>query len=145
MNSKYITIGILVLIVVLLVAFRNKLTTLFSKSKAAVNTPVVVTTNQNLPPVNPVPSLNRDLILKKGVRGPEVKYLQHLLGITEDGIFGPVTEGALQDAKCATETTLNSFDSQTCVTADENSFDFGNHGDWSSAEDIYNNVLSYIL
>ena len=35
-------------------------------------------------------------VLKKGSRGDDVKQLQELLGINQDGIFGPNTEAALK-------------------------------------------------
>lgn len=36
------------------------------------------------------------LTLKKGCKGPDVKILQHLLHLIEDGIFGPLTEEAVK-------------------------------------------------
>lgn len=37
------------------------------------------------------------MILKKGSKGDEVKELQRLLHLQEDGIFGPLTEKAVKD------------------------------------------------
>lgn len=129
--NKYITIAVLALIVFLLVFYRKKITLLFAKTKAAV-TPAPAT------PAAPVTSLNRDKVLSLGSTGPEVSYLQHLLGIPEDGKFGPITEAALQDAKCFSTTTLNTFADQRC----ENFTDEEYHGDFSSGTDIFNSILS---
>lgn len=132
--NKYFTIVILVTVVALLVVFRNKLTSIF------VKTPIYNNPTITPPPTTQLPaSLDRDKVLKKGVTGAEVKMLQYMLAINADGIFGPVTEGALQDRKCVIETTLNTYDLQSCTT--DLSFDIDTNGDWSSAETIYNSIF----
>lgn len=57
--------------------------------------------------------LDADMPLKKGVEGPEVTELQHLLNaadasdlIPEDGIFGPKTEAKLVRLTFSASTTL---------------------------------------
>jgi len=62
------------------------------------------------PPVtNTTVTLNKNLWLKKGISGNEVKELQKLLGIAADGIFGAQTEAALLARKGTTGITLNNF------------------------------------
>lgn len=64
----------------------------------------------NPSPVNPAPlPLNRDLVLKRGSRGSEVKELQRLLAISRDGVFGPVTESKLLSVKGKKEISLNEY------------------------------------
>lgn len=49
-------------------------------------------TFETINPPSPIPHKT----LKRGDKGDEVKTLQHLLGITEDGDFGPKTEEAVK-------------------------------------------------
>ena len=62
---------------------------------------------------NPAPvagaTLNKNLLLKKGSKGLEVRELQRLLGVTIDGDFGNNTLSALQKAKGVTEISINNF------------------------------------
>lgn len=120
-TGTYITLGILLLIVILLVAFRKKLTALFTKGEVSSLTPAqqaaaVQTAANNAQTQQPGITINRDKYLYKGVTAPEVKLLQDLLGVTSDGIFGPQTEAALQNQKCVVATTLNAFAAQSCNT-----------------------------
>jgi len=119
--NKYFTIGILVLIVILLVVFRKKLTALFTKGEVSALTPAqqaeaVQAAAANAQTQAPGITINRDKYLYKGVNAPEVKLLQDLLGVTSDGNFGPQTEAALQNQKCVVATTLNAFAAQSCNT-----------------------------
>lgn len=57
------------------------------------------------------PLLNRTKLLKKGVNGAETKELQRLLGVSQDGIFGNLTETALVKLKGVVQTTLIQFSS----------------------------------
>lgn len=41
--------------------------------------------------------------LKRGTRGPEVAHLQRLLGVADDGIFGPATDAAVREFQAANE------------------------------------------
>lgn len=84
--------------------------------KRRKQSPVVITqetpTTENTTPTG----LDLDKRLEKGVRGPEVRYLQQLL-IREnllsigqdDGIFGPITEQALVAGRDVIATTLRAF------------------------------------
>ncbi len=67
----------------------------------------------NTVPSTPKPStpvtINRDLLLKNGSKGNEVKELQKLLGVTADGSFGPQTEAKLLAKKGVKQTTLNLY------------------------------------
>ncbi|MGQ2982129.1 peptidoglycan-binding domain-containing protein [Flavobacterium sp.] len=68
-------------------------------------TPVV-----NVPVTQPVAiSLNKNLLLKNGSKGSEVKELQKLLGISADGVFGAQTEAALYAKKGVKQITLNEY------------------------------------
>lgn len=58
-------------------------------------------------------TLNKNLILKKGSKGLEVRELQRLLGIAIDGDFGSNTLSALQKAKGISEVSINVFLSKT--------------------------------
>ncbi len=56
-------------------------------------------------------SLNRDVVLKSGSKGPEVCYLQKWLNgkganLVNDGQFGPLTQSALQKYFGKTSTSL---------------------------------------
>jgi hypothetical protein len=53
--------------------------------------------------------LNKKLLLKKGVTGPEVQQLQTWLNVGADGIFGNITESALFALKNVKETNLEKF------------------------------------
>lgn len=60
--------------------------------------------------------LDMDKRLQRGDRGPEVKRLQQLLmkeiyltAGQDDGIFGPITETALLEARGVPATTLRAF------------------------------------
>lgn len=56
-----------------------------------------------------VVSLDRDKILEKGSKGLEVKALQKLLNVPQDGDFGNITMNALFRAKNVYQISLNSF------------------------------------
>lgn len=53
--------------------------------------------------------INRDLTLKKGSKGQEVKVLQTLMKISADGIFGSQTEAKLLALKGVKQITLNAY------------------------------------
>lgn len=58
------------------------------------------------------PSINKNLILKLGSKGAEVRELQRLLGFKGkgiDGIFGKNTLSALKAKKHVSQITLNKF------------------------------------
>lgn len=108
--TKYITIGIILIAIVLLIVYRNKLTGLFPSSAPPATPAATGTTTTTTPPV-----LNMDLDLHTGSTGPEVRQLQTWLGgITVDGQFGPKTKAALLTAKCVDHTTLNQYATTTC-------------------------------
>lgn len=83
--------------------------------KEKVETP----TNERIIETTPTPvvtipktgsSLNKNLILKVGSKGLEVRELQRLLGGIEiDGDFGKITLGALQKSKGVSQISINSF------------------------------------
>lgn len=73
---------------------------------------------------SPIPAvLDRNLVLKQGVRGNEVKELQRLLGVAQDGIFGPITENALMQLKGVRQITLATF--ATTLTLNQNALPVG--------------------
>lgn len=117
--NKYITVGILLIVIVLVIVFREKLTSLFSKATAAP-----VPQPQPLPA--PPAALNLTLLLKRGSIGPEVKVLQGYLGVTADGQFGPITENALLAKKGIKEVTLANYNQLPDVTTIETVDDEGN-------------------
>lgn len=41
--------------------------------------------------------------LKRGTRGPEVAHLQRLLGVADDGVFGPGTDAAVREFQAKNE------------------------------------------
>lgn len=67
--------------------------------------------------------LDRNLLLKQGVRGNEVKELQRLLGVSQDGIFGPITESTLFQLKGVKQITLATFG--TVLTLNQNALPVG--------------------
>lgn len=117
--NKYITVGILLIVIVLVIVFREKLTALFTKANAAPATP---------PAAVPTPpaALNLTLLLKRGSTGPEVKVLQSYLGVTADGQFGPITENALLAKKGIKEVTLANYNQLPEITTIETVDDEGN-------------------
>jgi len=56
-------------------------------------------------------TLNRNLVLKKGSKGLEVRELQRLLNVGIDGDFGPITEMALYSVRSVKQITINQFNS----------------------------------
>ena len=102
--SKYIIVAVVLAIIVLLVVFRNKISGLFS-STAPAAPPVTGGSGGS----NAGPTLNYNKVLKQGVSGEEVKLLQHFLGVTTDGAFGPQTEAALYAQKGVIQTTLAEY------------------------------------
>lgn len=61
---------------------------------------------QNVIPNKP---LDYSKVLKLGSTGAEVKELQRLLGISQDGVFGPQTQSALFNKRGVYQTTLNLY------------------------------------
>lgn len=59
-------------------------------------------------PIAPV-ILDKNLVLQKGSRGNEVKALQELLEVANDGIFGNQTETALNAKKGVIAISLNQY------------------------------------
>jgi hypothetical protein len=78
-----------------------------------INLPVDEPNNNILPPPPPPPpikTINKNLLLKQGSKGDEVKELQKLLGgLTIDGIFGNATKNRLFTIKGVSEITLNNY------------------------------------
>lgn len=99
--NKYITIALIVIAVMLVFIFRNKLMALIPGAQAATPTIPAGTT--------PPAGLDQNKVLMNGSRGDEVKFLQGLLGVTADGIFGPQTEAALFARKGVKQTSLAQF------------------------------------
>lgn len=65
--------------------------------------------------------LNYNLLLKKGMNGPEVAELQRRLGnLDDDGAFGNLTEARLQAVKCVKEIRLVHYDTTNCDTNSNN-------------------------
>ncbi|WP_189337121.1 hypothetical protein [Flavobacterium laiguense] len=62
-----------------------------------------------LPEETPKTELDRNKLLGKGSKGKEVKELQSLLNVKDDGDFGKITLNALQKAKGVSEISLNRF------------------------------------
>lgn len=61
-------------------------------------------------PTIPIPaSINQNLVLQFGSKGPEVVKLQTLMGINADGIFGAITEAKLYKLKAVKKTTIKQF------------------------------------
>ena len=78
------------------------------------STPAPVPTQPSYTP--PASSaLNNNLVLMKGSKGNEVKALQKLLGLTADGIFGPVTEATLKAKKGVVKISLAQYNSMANI------------------------------
>lgn len=84
------------------------------KSNMTEEIPVTVPV---IAPTAPAVSLNGNLLLKSGSKGNEVKQLQKILGVSQDGIFGAKTEAALVKLKGVKQITLNGF--STAVTVNQ--------------------------
>lgn len=98
-TTHYVVIAVVIIIIILMVVFWDKIKSFFSSEPAK-------TTNTSNTGTG-APDFNK--LLKKGSKGAEVKILQGWLGVTADGIFGPVTENALKTKKNVTEITLNQY------------------------------------
>lgn len=94
MKPVYFVLAALVVLLILIVVFRNKITALFSK-KDTVTPPVPSGTGSGSAATPATTGLDYDLLLKIGMSGPEVKELQRVIGVTQDGAFGPQTEAAV--------------------------------------------------
>ena len=109
MKSKYFALGILLIIIILLVVFRNKLSILFPGASAAPAPSLPPSGNTNSSTAS---GMDPNKLLKKGVTGFEVKQLQSWLGgIDVDGDFGPATEARLLEVKGVKEVTLSMYGS----------------------------------
>ena len=81
----------------------------FSDTSNTPSSTPASTTPSYTPPAPANVALNRNLILRRGSIGAEVKELQKLLKIYSDGKFGPQTEATLFSKKGVKEITLNNF------------------------------------
>jgi peptidoglycan hydrolase-like protein with peptidoglycan-binding domain len=107
-NNKALIIGAGALAAVGAVMLLNK------KNDTPVIQPDYTEPVNNLPvatnPSTPAAvTLNKNIVLKMGSRGNEVKELQKLLGISADGIFGAQTEAALFAKKGFRQITLKQY------------------------------------
>lgn len=68
-------------------------------------------------------NLNRNLVLRIGSKGEEVKQLQRQMKITADGIFGPQTEATLYSLKKVKQVSLNQY--ATLETVNTNNYAIG--------------------
>lgn len=100
--KKYILIGAVLTILILVIIFQDKIKGMFAKKQTQPT--------GNGGGNNGSAALDLNKLLKKGVNGNEVKVLQGLLGINADGIFGTQTENALYNyTGFQKEITLNQF------------------------------------
>lgn len=99
-TKHYVALAVILLIIVLLIVYWQKVKAWFAGNQKPPSQ-----TAQNTPPAG----LDMHKVLKKGVTGEEVKQLQQWLGVTTDGIFGPITEGALLQKKGVAEITLSAY------------------------------------
>lgn len=65
--------------------------------------------NPTKPALNLYPTIDKNKLLKKGSKGIEVKHLQKLLGVKQDGSFGSKTESKLMFLKGVKQISINSF------------------------------------
>lgn len=110
--------------------FRRQVFMLFSPEKAAglTTVPGATTTPATGTAQTPRTIFNETLILKRGMKGPEVRELQRMLksdgfgqylgnygpaGDGVDGDFGAKTEDALRRAKGVTQISLNGYKIRT--------------------------------
>jgi len=124
--KKYIIIAVVVAIIAAIIIFREKIKAFFSGSSSSATAPGFPPAPQPAAPV----VLDYDKLLKRGTTGPEVKQLQAWLGVSSDGIFGPITESALQQKKGVVEITLNQYnqpETETMPIGEENE---GSYFDW---------------
>jgi len=108
-NKIIVGIGALGVAILGVMFYRKKQQETAQESEPATETPAV-----QVPATKPTQgaTLNKNLILKVGSKGLEVRELQRLLGFTGKGIdgdFGKLTLGALQKAKGVTQISLNAF------------------------------------
>lgn len=106
-NKIIVGIGALGVAVLGFMFYRKKQQENTQEATPATETPTV-----QIPATKPTTgaTLNKNLILRVGSKGLEVRELQRLLGITIDGIFGSKqTLPALQKAKGVNQISLNAF------------------------------------
>ncbi|MCW5907309.1 MAG: hypothetical protein KIS94_05585 [Chitinophagales bacterium] len=101
-NTMYwVAAAVLLLVIILLL--------MFWKKNQSPKPPSGNNTESNGTVFDNTQNLDFNRILRKGVTGNEVKLLQAWLGVSIDGIFGPVTEAALLAKKGVAEITLNQY------------------------------------
>lgn len=116
-NGTKIFFAILVAALALLFIFNKKISSFFHKAPPTeppinngAGTGSTPNTNGTAPPPPTAAVVNYDRLLYKGINDPAaVKVLQHYLGITEDGQFGPQTETTLFNKIGEKSVTLNVY------------------------------------
>jgi len=128
--TKYISIVVIALAIILIVGFRNKLSAMFTAEEKKPTTDPGNTSGGG----GGSAALDYNKMLHKGSKGSEVKLLQGWLGVTTDGDFGPVTEAALEEKKCVKSITLTTYNTTTCPVNgsddekdEDNTFSFWGH------------------
>lgn len=111
-NKIIVGIGALGVAVLGFMFYRKKQQETAQESTPATETPAVQVPATTTPVKGA--TLNKNLILRVGSKGLEVRELQRLLGITIDGVFGSKeTLPALQKAKGVSQISLNGFLAKT--------------------------------
>lgn len=93
---QYILIAAIVVIIVLLVAFRNKLQAMVAGNLSGNQEPDNSGSGTTKPKTTATAELDYLKLLQRGSKGAEVERLQKIVGAAQDGIFGPKTEEALK-------------------------------------------------
>lgn len=110
-NKIIVGIGALGVAILGVMFYRKKQQETAQENEPATETPAV-----QVPATTPTQgaTLNKNLILKVGSKGIEVRELQRLLGVSIDGIFGSKeTLPALQKSKGVSQISLNAFIAKT--------------------------------
>lgn len=103
-TRNYTIIAVILIIIILLIVFWDKL-----KAAIAKKTATIPPSQTNASGSDGAAPLDYNKILKRGDRGEEVKLLQRWLGVTADGIFGPITESALLQKKGINNISLTEY------------------------------------
>lgn len=96
-KGTYIVLGVILLVILLIVAFRNKIQAAVGGTGIKIPGATGGTSTNNTPATTGPTPLDYNKLLQEGSKGPEVKELQRITGANTDGIFGPRTKKSLVD------------------------------------------------
>lgn len=101
-NKNTLYLGLAAIAAGILYAATRKTDKAAPQTQANTTTTTTTTKNTSKP-------LDNNIILKIGSKGAEVVQLQKYLGVSADGIFGPLTQTALKNAIGVIQASINQY------------------------------------